>query len=59
MSTLSTVAATEPAPVTRRVLGRLGDRLLHTYVWLVLAWLGTPIAVMILFITLIGTSPSA
>lgn len=29
--------------------GRLGDRLLHAYTWLVIGWLATPIAVMILF----------
>ncbi|WP_283134248.1 ABC transporter permease [Rhizohabitans arisaemae] len=29
--------------------GRLGDRLLHAYTWLIIVWLSTPIAVMILF----------
>ncbi|MEU0566581.1 ABC transporter permease [Nonomuraea sp. NPDC005983] len=29
--------------------GRLGDRLLHGYTWLIIAWLSSPIAVMILF----------
>lgn len=29
--------------------GRIGDRLLHGYTWLVVAWLASPIAVMILF----------
>ncbi|HUR02373.1 MAG TPA: ABC transporter permease [Nonomuraea sp.] len=28
---------------------RLGDRLLHAYTWLVIVWLSSPIAVMILF----------
>ncbi|GII91458.1 ABC transporter permease [Sinosporangium siamense] len=34
---------------TRKPRTRLGDRLLHIYVWLVLAWLLAPIAVMIAF----------
>ena len=29
--------------------GRLGDKLLHAYTWLVIVWLSSPIAVMILF----------
>ncbi|MEU4577208.1 ABC transporter permease [Nonomuraea sp. ATR24] len=29
--------------------GRLGDRLLHAYTWLIIAWLSAPIAVMVLF----------
>ncbi len=29
--------------------GRLGDRLLHGYTWLIIVWLSSPIAVMILF----------
>jgi spermidine/putrescine transport system permease protein len=29
--------------------GKLGDRLLHGYTWLIIAWLTAPIAVMILF----------
>ncbi|TDD48063.1 ABC transporter permease [Nonomuraea terrae] len=32
-----------------RTRGRLGDRLLHAYTWLIIAWLSSPIAVMILF----------
>ncbi|GGS93750.1 ABC transporter permease [Nonomuraea spiralis] len=33
----------------RGVRGRLGDRLLHVYTWLIILWLSSPIAVMILF----------
>ncbi|MEU8250402.1 ABC transporter permease [Nonomuraea sp. NPDC048916] len=29
--------------------GRVGDRLLHAYTWLVILWLSSPIAVMIMF----------
>lgn len=32
-----------------RLRGKLGDRLLHAYTWLIIAWLSSPIAVMILF----------
>ncbi|NUW37998.1 ABC transporter permease [Nonomuraea sp. SMC257] len=35
--------------LTRRPRGRLGDRLLHAYTWLIIVWLSSPIAVMILF----------
>ncbi|HWB34445.1 MAG TPA: ABC transporter permease [Rugosimonospora sp.] len=43
---------TEPAPprpARRRPRGRLGDRLLFAYTWLIVVWLMVPIAVMILF----------
>lgn len=33
----------------RGVRGKLGDRLLHVYTWLIILWLSSPIAVMILF----------
>jgi spermidine/putrescine transport system permease protein len=32
-----------------RARGRLGDRLLHGYTWLVIVWMSSPIAVMVLF----------
>lgn len=43
--------ATEAEPIApvRESRGRLGDRLLYGYLWLVILWLCTPIAVMILF----------
>ncbi|MEU5867915.1 MULTISPECIES: ABC transporter permease [unclassified Nonomuraea] len=33
----------------RGARGRFGDRLLHVYTWLIILWLSSPIAVMILF----------
>jgi len=35
--------------MSRGVKSRVGDRLLHGYTWLVILWLSSPIAVMILF----------
>lgn len=48
MSTMTSQKTTAPAT---RVRGgsRLGDRVLKVYVWLILAWLFLPIAVMIVF----------
>ncbi|GAA3039297.1 ABC transporter permease [Streptosporangium longisporum] len=43
-----TIAETNARPVARG-RSRLGDRLLKGYVWLVLAWLFVPIAVMVVF----------
>jgi spermidine/putrescine transport system permease protein len=37
------------APVPRRRRVRLGDRLLHIYTWLLIAWLALPIAAVALF----------
>jgi spermidine/putrescine transport system permease protein len=50
-----TTLAQRPAPIAeatapaRRVRGRLGDRLLYGYTWMVIIWLCLPIGVMILF----------
>jgi spermidine/putrescine transport system permease protein len=49
MSAPSTMVTTEPTAAPARDRRRWGDRLLHAYVCLVIAWLCTPIAVMILF----------
>ncbi|MEV3977095.1 ABC transporter permease [Nonomuraea sp. NPDC049758] len=35
--------------MSRGTRGRFGDRLLHVYTWLIILWLSSPIAVMILF----------
>ncbi|MFF4190577.1 ABC transporter permease [Nonomuraea sp. NPDC001831] len=35
--------------MSRGARGRFGDRLLHVYTWLIILWLSSPIAVMILF----------
>ncbi|MER6505841.1 ABC transporter permease [Nonomuraea sp. NPDC001636] len=35
--------------MSRGTRGRFGDRLLHVYTWLIIVWLSSPIAVMILF----------
>ena len=39
----------EPDAPVRRVRGRLGDRLLYGYTWVIIGWLLLPIALMILF----------
>ncbi|MEN3307890.1 MAG: spermidine/putrescine transport system permease protein [Micromonosporaceae bacterium] len=39
----------EPEAPVRKVRGRLGDRLLYAYTWLIIVWLLLPIGVMILF----------
>jgi spermidine/putrescine transport system permease protein len=46
-----TAAVAKPAnaPKPRRPRTRIGDKLLYTYTWVVIAWLMAPIAVMILF----------
>src|SRR5258708_31731612 len=39
----------DSAPVPRRRRGRLADRLLHIYTWLLIIWLALPIAAVALF----------
>jgi len=39
----------EPAPRNRKPRSRIGDKLLFSYVWLIVLWLMLPIGVMILF----------
>ncbi|WP_406318000.1 ABC transporter permease [Streptosporangium sp. NBC_01639] len=48
MSTMTPQKTTAPA-TRERGRSRLGDRVLKVYVWLILAWLFLPIAVMIVF----------
>ena len=53
MTTLSapqeTAARPGPERASRRRRGRLGDRILFAYTWLIIVWLAAPIGVMILF----------
>lgn len=44
-----TAGAGAPGAPRRRRSGRLGDRILYAYTWLIILWLSAPIAVMILF----------